>query len=89
MSLTAICFLLALVLGGLAVGSFIFGTVKDNVFFIISGAVLVGMVVAASIAGAVSYNDNIRESQNSCLANSGVIYSNKCVDRVPLEIQKL
>jgi uncharacterized membrane protein YidH (DUF202 family) len=52
-------------------------------------AVLVSTAVAGVVVGTWSYNNNIRQSHINCLEAGGLIYNSKCVDKLPVEIQRL
>ena len=52
-------------------------------------AVLVSTAVAGIVVGTWSYNNNIRQSHINCLNAGGLIYNSKCVDKLPVEIQRL
>lgn len=56
-------------------------------------ALLLAAGVSAFVAGCQNYNDNTRESRQSCLDNGGVVYENNnfsaCFAERPVELQRL
>lgn len=88
-SLTVLFFAGFFVLLGIAAAFLIITAVKDTVWSGIVTAFVVACAVASLVLGFWSYNQNIRESHQNCLDSSGFIYDGKCIDRIPLEIQRL
>ncbi len=79
------------VIAGFAVGAFILSanSSKHYLGYVVIGCVLTGFAVASMATGFFSLNNNMRDTQERCMQNNGYIYVNKCVDRVPLELQRM
>lgn len=94
MSLTFIGLIGALAGAALAIGAFVVagnnnGDTKKRDRFIWTGVVTGAIALALAGAGFYSLNENIRQSHTNCLNAGGYIYKQACVDRVPVEIQRL
>lgn len=93
MSLTWIAFIAFFIIVGFAAGAFVLAAnSKKTIYetpFIVLGCILVGVALASMVLGFFSLNDNIRDTQERCMQNNGYIYINKCVDRIPLELQRM
>ncbi len=96
MSLTAQFGLAAVFFAGVAIALwFIAGNYnshaekKKMLSFGFVGFLAAGIAASLLIAMAVSLNGNIRESHQNCIDRGGFIYNHECVDRIPVQLQRL
>lgn len=96
MSLTAQFSLAAVLFAGIAIALwFVAGNhnthaeKKKMLGFGFAGFVAAGIAATLLIAMSVELNNNIRESHQNCIDRGGYIYNRECVDRIPVQLQRL